>query len=642
MAFLTCLIGAVLGYVAPGWLLCRRWRTGATLPVAMIVSTVLLVQAAFYLQLLGAPLTRWTVGGVLILLCGVAALIGSRMGAATTDATPEPTVAPAPQRWTLAQGAVLTALIVQLGWLCVRIFVMPLLGGDTLFRWEFLGKLVFQHHNFSFYPPITDADYAIYFFTDSIPPLVQLSYFWTYASCGDYWPHATAVFVGLQVLCLGWLAYGATKLHTGSRMAGLTAAALLGSSQLLIASIATGQETCVTALSMLGVYYVLIWGEHGAAPNTPEAPSDTAATATRRHQAILLAGFAAAAGALAREYGWVMLIIAIVVALMHGYTRRQVLALIAVTVALAAPWYLRTWAITGNPVYSIDVASLFPINPVHDQLVKAQHAQNPDVLEQAKACVTLAMQNAGLLALLGAAAVLLAVRVRRFRSLLVAMALIAVIWMLSVPYTYYINYSLRVLSPVMGAAAILIVCVACRHRERSGRAWNGLAATVITAALTFGLLNVAIYPQSPTIVAPSDWPQYASLPTLSWGPNVRNPPGVDELRETLRTQHVDTRMKLLTTNAYTHALLTDDGYDVVPLWAPQVRFLYEGDHADATIDAHIQRLTALGIRLVIYAPDTVDNTTPLHDITRHSQLLYENKKLQLFLLPTPTPTPRAK
>ncbi|MFI5335612.1 MAG: hypothetical protein ACHQ5A_02430, partial [Opitutales bacterium] len=130
------------------------------------------------------------------------------------------------------------------------------------------------------------------------------------------------------------------------------------------------------------------------------------------------------------------------------------LALAAATFA-TAPWYLRNAALTGNPIFPIDLAGLLPTNPVYRDVmrgVRAEWSLNGNRQDHLTlvGSLLLGAGAVGLLALPG-------LRVRGFGPKLLAwfVLLFAGLWLASIPYTAggWV-YSLRVLGPALPLLAV--------------------------------------------------------------------------------------------------------------------------------------------------------------------------------------------
>jgi hypothetical protein len=59
--------------------------------------------------------------------------------------------------------------------------------------------------------------------------------------------------------------------------------------------------------------------------------------------------------------------------------------------------------------------------------------------------------------------------------------------------------------------------------------------------------------------------------------------------------------RILSENAYAHALLAPVGVEVVPIWSPEVAFAFDGTTPASTVRA---KLRERGIRYVLYYPES--------------------------------------
>jgi hypothetical protein len=333
--------------------------------------------------------------------------------------------------WLLAAGAGFASIV-------VRAVVEPLSGWDNLFRWDFLARQMLRLGTLAFYPPMTADDFLHYGWCDGIPPLVPVLNFWTYLSAGQTAALATAPrVVGEAVL----LFYGVGRLASGlwGGRAAWPARAALATSALLLWGVTMGQETGLTALTLIAMFVFL--DEHGRRG----ARAD-----------LFWAGLAAGTGALCREYGIVWPVFGLI-ALAGQRGLRAGWRVFSVTAALvAAPWYLRNWVLTGNPLYSHDLAGLFPTNAVYVEYMRLVPHQN-GILVNLELIPSLLIFLATCAGLLGGLAVWGARQGHRSAVPLAAAAAgVGAIWFWTLGQTsggWY--YSTRVLTPALALAAVL-------------------------------------------------------------------------------------------------------------------------------------------------------------------------------------------
>ena len=338
------------GLLLPGCLLGRIVRSSAPWLSAFLGSAVLLFHLVLALDAWRVPLGPTSVAAGLAALNGLLFLLARKSSITVT-----PLVRPCekikmrrtrwlPQGtdwlWLLAAGIGLTSIT-------VRAVVEPLSGWDNLFRWDFLARQMLRLGTLSFYPPMTAGDFLHYGWCDGIPPLVPVLNFWTYLSAGQAAAVATAPrVVGEAVL----LFYGVGRLASfrWGKEAAWPARAALATSALMLWGVAMGQETGLTALTLVAMFVFL--DEHGRSG----ARAD-----------LFWAGLAAGGGALCREYGLAWPVFGLIALAWSGRLRAGWMVFSASAALVAVPWYLRNWILTGNPLYSHDLAGLFPTNAAY-------------------------------------------------------------------------------------------------------------------------------------------------------------------------------------------------------------------------------------------------------------------------------------
>jgi hypothetical protein len=307
-----------------------------------------------------------------------------------------------------------------------------------------------------------------------------------------------------------------------------------------------------------------------------------------RGGATAAAASAAALCALSREYGWMALICGVIVLLWKRRPASELNLFGGVTAALALPWYARNALLTGNPFYSLRFFGL-PVNAVHDRILHFYTA-------------SLGIQNwtaatwSGLAAVLlfGAAVPILAGTLgffpefRRMGYFGVLTLLWTGVWLQAALYTTGgIDASLRVLSPVMVLLSITAGgLIATWNRMRPA------AMLVIGLCMLATVLQVAIYPAYVPNTNPSQWAGLAFPPPA--------PPAEFQIAERLK-QVFPQGKRVLSDSAYLHAALSTVGIEVVPVWSPEVKFLFDAPQQD-----NQKRLADLNIDRVVIYPKTLN------------------------------------
>ena len=579
----TLLAACLLGFVLPGWGLATIAGSPARVCTAFLLSLVVLFNGVLLCQVAGVPITASTVGLYELVVTAVVLGMAARRrgwrallpdGAGTRDALAA--------ALTVRHGRVLAACVALVGViLAVRYCIQPLSGVDTSWRWDFLARQLLVHERLDFYPPRSAADYRMYFFPDSIPPLVSVTYWWLYATYGRVLPELTAILVVAQYACATALTFHvATRLL--SRQAGALAAAILASSPLFYRATFMGQETGLTIASFAGVLlFACTWSDR-----TPWSGP-------------ILAGAAAGLGALAREYGWTWTLLGVLTLAWRGAGLVPMLVLAATAIAVAGPWYLRTWLLTGNPLYPLAVGPFDSVdtNPLFAatlEFLRQRWMHLPwsaaELVRQALFVLSLApIAIAAGLAALGC-------RLRRDWLLAVAAVVLAGLWLQSIPYTQGgFRYSTRVLGP---AVFVLSVAAATGIARGDGRwrLWTGTVAVCIATLWT--IRNAAVCPAELEDVPWSEVPKVATK-RVPFAFQVRESGTVDALRP-----HLPAGSRILGDSNYAAVALRGSGYELVPLWSPEFTFVFDTDTPAEEVDRKIRARGIRGLFVGIGAPVT--------------------------------------
>ncbi len=536
MTLADFLIGAVALaiFLLPGWVAARIGRLEKPWLAGFIASTVALVTVLIALDAVGSALTLAHVLGLWVGLTAVLAGLGrkslfqpSAPGSAPRFAWRE--------HWPL-----FLVLVPAFAVVIYRAGTQPLFGIDTVFRWNYLAQQMFARASLGFYPPVTVSDYEVYAWPDGIAPAVSAFYFWCYSLAGAARPGLTTVGVVFQYVLLVAGTFALARRLFSDRAAAF-ACALLACSPVISWATAMGRETGLTALALVGLLLYL--------------PRNRTEETTG---AMVIAGLAAGLGGLAREYGLAFIAFGCALAVLRRLSARS-LVNFTLTAALAVlPWYLRNWLRTGNPLFNLDVAGWFPVNRAHVWLMQSYQVEFGWATQPFAAYRFLVVNC--LAALLGAlAGIFLAGRAGR--TLLAASAVIVFLWATSLGYTAAgFTTAIRVLNPalvlgtVLGGATLARWLPGTRHLAGISLALGLLATDAALRALT---LPGTVYK-----IPPGDWltaggavhayharPIYAQIAQLA-GPK---------------------RILVLGPNAQ----LTLRGARTVPLWSPDVAFLFD-------------------------------------------------------------------
>ncbi len=442
---------AVAAFLLPGWLLNRRLRSPAPELTIFLGSAALLFLLVLSYVVVHVPLTRGPLLAGWTALSLTLAWWAWRVPA-TGDQGEPMMCRPRGADWLWIAAVALGLLSVTL-----RAVLDPLSGFDNGFRWDYLARAMLAFGRLDFYPPVKATDFDVYAWCDGIPPLVSTLNFWIYLFTNSNAPALTAARVvaeGGLVLCA--IARLARELWGAD--AGPAAMAVAAASPLLIWAVAMGQDTGLTTLTLVTLLALLAIQQR-----------------THSWTAIFWAGVAAGCGALSREYGLAFVLLGGGILL----ARRDACAagLLGLTTAvIAAPWYVRNWVVTGNPLFPHALGGLFPTNSRYVEIMRliadywnlsAGHFHPITIAH-------LLGMLAGSVLLCGTIGVGLAGR--KALPVLTAIIIVAGLWLWSLPLTAGgWGYAMRVLAPGVALAAALGGWLG----TRLSRGWRSVAAAVL-------------------------------------------------------------------------------------------------------------------------------------------------------------------
>jgi len=545
--FAIGLAGLIL-LVAPGWLVARTLSLPQPWLAGFIASALTLFTLVLGLDALGVSLSRGAVFGAWLPVTAGAAWcwLHRRPGSATAP------LERARFAWR-EDGLLLLPLIPALAVVVYRATAQPLFGVDTVFRWNYLAEQIFVRGTLGFYPPATAAAYEIYAWPDGIAPLVSTLYFWLYRLAGDTRMGLTAPLVIGQFVLIVAATYALGRRLFSAR-AGAFAAVALAASPLALWATAMGQETGLTAISLAALLLYL-----------PRSRSEESSAP------IVAAALAAGCGALAREYGLVAPVLGIALCLTRSLSPRATGLFVAVALVVTVPWYGRNGSMTGNPLFNLAVGGAFPVNEVHAWLNESYHVEFGWAnLPPEAGRLILANGLAPILATLAGTVV----HFQAGRSLLAAIAVFVAVWAASVAYTAAgFMYSLRVLNPALVPAAVLGGAVLAR--------W--IPARRHLVGVVFGLTLVATDASLRALTLPANVYRLPSSSWLGYGRGLHEYHARPIYAEIGR---VAGSGRILVLGP--HALLTKHGARALPLWSPEVRFLYDSALTPKMIAGRLQ------------------------------------------------------
>jgi hypothetical protein len=556
------------GLFGPGFLL-RRLIGGGTEPVAAFLGSVaILVNLLLAMNALNVPLTSSTIAAGLSLTCCMllAAARQRKPHALTPTATVSGKMEPT-NWWFLLPAGLGVFAITFYAW------VNPLAGYDTAFRWDFLARQIFTQERLDFYPPVSAAHYTLYGWPDGIAPLVSALYLWTYHAGGEISTRAAFFAIVLQ----GWLLFSAVYCLASERhgrAAGVAAIAVLASSAVLLWGISIGQETGITALSLTAMFLFLRKGHAGKATNE-----------------YVWAGLAAGVGALAREYGLIFIAVGVAHLVLEKTARKPVLLFVATAVAVCAPWYLRNWVLTGNPLWPHDFAGVFPSHPLHQAYIKAVQS-HLGLGTTAAAGGKVSIVVAALLAV----PLILGVAGCRHRpnpkGQIFGVVAVVLIWLWSINQTSggYV-YSTRVLTPAVALLAVSAGSLLATVRSRKLGVCAVAALLVATVDASARMFFMPANSEAAWWRTPR--PGWLAISNLShfWNEH--------PVWRTLTGAASDERIAV--DSPFMHAALVRAGARPVTFYSPDLQFLFDNE---ADYGASIAQLRRLQIRFVLISKDS--------------------------------------
>jgi hypothetical protein len=603
----TVLVCGLIGLILPGYLLSKiLGDRQAAIGTGLVASIVLLFSVIFWMEVAGLRITPARVFGVEIGLSLILAFVwwvgASKISTPSNDISPDWRSKGMKSLGACAIGAAIFSSAVFL----LRAWLWPLSGDDVPFRWEFLAARILESEGFKFYPPITAEHFKHYFHTDGIPPAVSFVYWWTYGTAGRSEPWLTCWFVTAQYVAAMFFTYALAS-RLGTPRTGWIALAMLACSSRFSNNVLIGQESGLLTLSLVAVVYHVVAG-----------------CQEKHWQHFVLAGLAAGLGALSREYGWAILLIGVGTLIWFKGSLRNTVVLSATTVAVAGPWYARNWILTGNPFYSNSFFGM-PVNAMHVALIDHYVSMlgfKSWTMETWLSFAKHLLVGATWQVTLGIVAGL--VYFRKFGFLTMAMIVVALLWVYSMPRTSGgAAYSTRVLCPAIPIASVL----AALWVNDKSQSWQWVRFSWWVGFLILwpiGMLSTALFPGD--ISNLDSWRNVISersAPTPWYERLVgRAPQGT----------------RILTDNAYMHAYLYGKGIDIVPIWSPEVEFLM--DPSISGLEART-RLQKMGIRLVVLSADLngqyLTANIPLYRDDRKNWVveLTDSATFALFELPEP-------
>lgn len=561
-ARLALLLGGVL---VPGAALLRLLHLPRSLAGSVVVSLALLYAVVVVFAIAHVPITLLTLAGGLTL--ATAAFLW-RYQPPKRNAPSTAAEATDSSAFLTRLGAWTPLYFVFWGIVLWRLATQPLTGADVYFRWSWLAEEMVRLGSLDFYPPRVGVDYSVYCWPESIPPGIASLHAWSYLCGGAVRAWWTSPLILLQLLALHELVWR-VAFHWGGELAARRAVLLAAATPLLTWAAIIGQETGLTALAVVALLHALLAWHKTKAPGW-----------------LVMAALAAVAGAGAREYGLAFPLLGVGVLALMRAPRAAWVRFATLALPLAALWPLRTWVLTGNPFFSLNLAGLFATN----EMFAAWSARFHTTARGALFTLETWRQVARYLILFAPAVIFgivaLGLHVRRglreARWCGVCVVACGVLWLISVPFTAGgVFYSMRVLSPVLALAAAFGGYAILAAPTLARRLADGALVVALLGTLPFTLT----LPENAYRHPPREWPDAARRFEIIGTESTA------QLRAALAA--LPGRERVLTDYAGLPHALDGLGITTIPLWSPEVAWLFDektpaGDVARRWRDARLR------------------------------------------------------
>ena len=449
--FFSLLVATIL-FLAPGWLVQRRWP--AAVPLFAVIAgsiafwtTTAFTMDAFRIAITPANVLRLWIAVLFVAWFGLRGLrnedeTGSR------GSSWRPTQRDVP--WIGCAAIALLSVLVR-GW------VDPMSGWDAAFRWDWMSQHLALTGEMRFYPPVQARDFEIYGWPDGIPPVASLISAWFYLTLG-----MTDASVTVSRLLLEALMIGAAVFHLARRLggtnAGWPAVGMLGTSGLLLWGINMGQETGLLAALLVGLLALL-----------PDRADLSAAG---------WAGIAAGLAGATREYGLAYVVLGLVLLLGRRVGFATIATYLITAGLICVPWYVRNAMMADNPFYPHGGIGGLTAPPAFAAVMAAiaEHWSWGHPEGSPLGWIQALVNGGGWVALMG----LMAWR-PRMAGLALGVALTTGLWLWSVSHTAGGHvYALRVLSPTVPLLAVMAAAGV-------GRVGRGLGRIIVGLTLLFAV-----------------------------------------------------------------------------------------------------------------------------------------------------------
>jgi hypothetical protein len=447
---------------------------------------------------------------------------------------------------------------------------MPLSGFDTPWRWNFLSQQMLDFKNFDFYPPVRSMDFYKYSYPDAIPPLVSFIYWWIYSAAQNSDPLLSILFVLIQFFLCSYGTYVLSNVLC-STQAAIFALGFLLSSSIFFGSLFMSQEIGCIALATVSLFYFLIMAKKNDSLGF-----------------VASAGMAAGMGILSREYGFILIFLGLLALIWLRLGYKFILIFLILAIFTGSPWYIRSFFLTGNPFYSLNVGGIFAMNKVYNEIMISYSALlGPNRFSSE--IITFIIQSiyygASAHFTIGIAAGLYFFK--RTGYLFISALILMAIWFYSMNFTAggYL-YALRVLAPSICLLSVLAGIFF--HKTVDNINLPKWMYIFLFFLMIRSFIYDITYPIHPFKIPFSKWYRSSLAPRDAFDPRR----GLSTIAEKL----FPANSKILCDEAYSAAALSKSTIKAVSIFSPEVDFIFKSMNTPAdTIKITLIRNHVLGI-----------------------------------------------
>jgi len=299
-------------------------------------------------------------------------------------------------------------------------------------------------------------------------------------------------------------------------------------------------------------------------------------------------------GALSRDYGAIFVLFGVIIIIWKKMSLRNLIIFLFICTLLVAPWYMRTFFLTGNPFYSNPIGNLFPVNEVHAGILEGY--KDSIGLQSYLTLKTLFPLASGLALVFGvpffAGLISSILDFRKLGFFMVITLIMCMLWIYSIWIPAGLFHSMRILSPVIVLNSVCGAHLLLMISKMHDKAYKTVISILVVLCLVT-LIQDTIVPCTPLQIRSKEDFLLASC-------IIPDPDNISEEILDL-VQYLPDNSCVLTENPLYHAILAmnkdkSKGIRLVPIWSPVVKFLFG---KSKSFNQSCGELEKLGIRYVL-------------------------------------------